>query len=196
MFLKCVTCPKVGISCAPRFEELTGAEILELCKKRKNYLHMTNAKLAELSGIPKGTVDRIFAGEHFDFKWETMRPIIKVLFIGLFDAVSCPDLQDPQADAYAKETIERLKEENDRLRSESRENAVFFKEQLKIANDTAKGRKTALIVLSIALAILLLFIITALIVDKTTPGVGFFWMDQVEETYKNISTSILTKRFG
>ena len=89
MYHECLSCHKLGVSCdGPNLFALSSREILEWCKKRKSKLQLSNAKLAELSGTPKGTIDRIFAGDS-DFKHETIRPIVRALIGGDFSGDPC-----------------------------------------------------------------------------------------------------------
>ena len=169
MYEKCVKCPKVGISCeGPHFFTMSAAGLLEWCKERKKFLKISNEKLAELSGIPKGTIDRLFSGEHLDFKFETVRPIIKVLAGGEWIEAPCPE----EPNNFADENICRLEEENARLKehlAEEQEKAAFFKEQYSF-------RGKAIIALTAFLGISILLIFAALIIDLANHDVGFFWV--------------------
>lgn len=169
MYEKCVKCPKVGISCeGPHFFTMSAAGLLEWCKERKKFLKISNEKLAELSGIPKGTIDRLFSGEHLDFKFETVRPIIKVLAGGEFVEAPCPE----EPNNFADENICRLEEENARLKEhlvDEQEKTSFFKEQYSF-------RGKAIIALTTFLGISILLIFAALIIDLANHDVGFFWV--------------------
>ena len=169
MYEKCVKCPKVGISCeGPHFFTMSAAGLLEWCKERKKFLKISNEKLAELSGIPKGTIDRLFSGEHLDFKFETVRPIIKVLAGGEFVEAPCPE----EPNNFADENICRLEEENARLKehlADEQEKTSFFKEQYSF-------RGKAIIALTAFLGISILLIFAALIIDLANHDVGFFWV--------------------
>ena len=186
MFSNCITCPKLGVSCKKLdfIIELPAPELLEWCKKRKAFLGLSNAKLADLSGIPKGTIDRTFSGEHLDFKHETIRPILKVLVGGSFDDESCCT---EAKDDHAEETIENLRE---RL-ADSQKKIDFLKEQVKFKEDQmiAKDkliseraefmrRKDRIIaILALLLAVAALVIIGALVIDRMNSNIGFFWRD-------------------
>ena len=114
MYKECVTCPKIGVSCkGPNFVAMPAAEILEWCRLRKSHLKLTNKELAKLSTIPEGTISRLFAGEHMDFKYESIRPILIVLVGGTFDGNPCPV---PADDLLQAETIAKLEAENAMLR--------------------------------------------------------------------------------
>lgn len=176
MYEKCVKCPKVGISCeGPHFFTMSAAGLLEWCKERKKFLKISNEKLAELSGIPKGTIDRLFSGEHLDFKFETIRPIIKVLAGGEWIEAPCPDEPDNFSDekiAKLDEKITNLEEENQKLKdrlAEEKENSSFIKEQFKY-------RGKAIVTLTSFLGIAVAVIIAALIIDLLHHDFGFFWV--------------------
>ncbi|WP_310602537.1 helix-turn-helix domain-containing protein [Anaerosporobacter sp.] len=59
-----------------------GLEIIEEYKKK---LGLTTAELAERSGIPKGTLDKILSGVTKDPKLETLKAIARVLGLSLDD---------------------------------------------------------------------------------------------------------------
>ncbi len=52
---------------------------IEEMKARKAELGYTNEKIAELSGVPLGTVQKIFAGETKSPRYETIQKLLKVL---------------------------------------------------------------------------------------------------------------------
>lgn len=94
MYLECVSCSKLGKACdGPNFVAMSAAELLEWCKLRKAHLGWSNAKLAEASNMPKGTIDRLFAGSHIDFRYETIRPMVMALAGGEFTGNPCPPVQ-------------------------------------------------------------------------------------------------------
>ena len=177
MYEKCIKCPKVGVSCeGPHFFTMSAEDLLEWCKERKKFLKLSNEKLSELtylqqgvlSGIPKGTIDRLFSGEHLDFKFETMRPIIKVLAGGEFVEAPCPE----EPDCFADERISKLEEENARLKehlTDEKEKTAFLKEQYSF-------RGKAIIALTFFLGISILLIFAALIIDLMNHDIGFIWV--------------------
>lgn len=63
---------------------------LEKIEEYKRRLGMTTAELAEKSGVPKGTLDKILSGVTKDPKLETLKAIARVLGCTLddFDDVS------------------------------------------------------------------------------------------------------------
>ena len=183
MYFECLSCPKLGVSCdGPNFVAMSAHDLLEWCKTRKTKLGLSNAKLADMSGMPKGTIDRLFAGEHLDFKYETIRPMLKALVGGAWGENPCADPHG-QIDEKLEETVKRLEEEKKNLKEqvktimeEYREEVAFLKEQVRNEQEAAKGRKKAIIILDTSLGITLLIIIVALIIDRLNPDMGFFWL--------------------
>lgn len=174
MYKECVSCSKIGVSCkGPTFVAMPAAEILEWCKLRKSHLKLSNKKLAELSKIPEGTIARLFAGEHMDFKYESIRTVLKAMVGGTFDGDSCsePIMID---DFKQTETIERLQTENaalketiqayehmhhedmQELREEHQQAIDYLKKQI-------KDRKIVSLLLSLGLVIAVVAIIVMLI---------------------------------
>lgn len=190
MYLECISCPKMGISCdGPNFVAMSAPELLHWCKSRKAHMGLSNGRLAELSGMPKGTIDRLFAGEHVDFRYETIRPLIKALTGGQWSGSPCPDPNDNET-AALKEKAERLARNNmllqshiDRDNEQHQKQLEFLREQIKHEQASADGYKRAVVTLSIMLGVALLLIAAALIIDKINPDKGFFWL---EEAFNNI----------
>lgn len=214
MYSKCISCPKLGFSCeGPNFVAMSATELLEWCKLRKAKLGLSNAKLAEQSGLPKGTIDRLFAGEHFDFRFETIRPMIRVLVGGTWNGDSCPD-PEPETERADAEALKKLSEENAKIRDyidhmeqkhqaelenwkeEAQRKIDFLKEQLKISQATEKARRKTVAILGVTLVITLVVIIAALIIDRLNPDVGFFWREAlgfISNVNTNGNTNLLMK---
>ncbi len=191
MYQECITCPKLGISCdGPNFIAMSAPELLAWCKARKAQLHLSNATLSEVSGMPKGTIDRLFAGEHMDFRYETVRPLVKALVGGKeWSGDPCPDPSDSEkAEMLEKihhlesellhrdDKIKGLEKTNDSLETlvtntnaRATKDKDFLREQI-------KSKNTAIVTLSVLLGLALAVIIGALIVDKLDLSKGFFWL--------------------
>lgn len=184
MYLECVTCPKLGIECdGPNFLAMPAHDLWEWCKKRKTHLRLTNAQLAEMSGTPKGTIDRLFAKDQADFKYETIRPLIRVLVGGNFDGNPCPDPHDQQVDEQAAETIKHLEEENAKLKetiAELKEVKAEKKEEIAFLKGEVENKRGYIKILVVLLSICILVICGALIIDRMNPDIGFFWREVAE----------------
>ena len=188
-FTACIKCPKLGNGCdGPNFFSLPATDVLEWCKTRKAELRLSNARLAELSGVPKGTIDYVFGTSRVDFKFETMRPIIRVLVGGEFHGNPCPD---PNGDLSAR--IAELEKKNESLHKVIKENKAAYDADLERERTDADRRvnylknqlrvRMAFIILMSALLIATLgIIIAALVIDRMNPDKGFFWIDRQVQT--------------
>lgn len=188
MYKECLTCQKLGVLCdGPNFLAMSAHDLLEWCKLRKNHLGLTNARLAEISDMPKGTVDGLFAGERIDFRFETIRPIVRALVGEDWVGRACPL---PDADADFAEKIDSLEEENARLRNYVMENEEKHRQDLKDAKaeDLATiefmrsqliYRRKIITFLAVFLGICLFVIFAALIIDRMDSSKGFFWINQM-----------------
>lgn len=65
-------------------------EIIKWCKERKSQLGLSNQKIAELTGVPQGTVDRILSGTYSEFRYSTIQPIVGLL-IGINESTPAPE---------------------------------------------------------------------------------------------------------
>lgn len=63
----------------PHVMSLNPSELINRCKNRKQFLGFSNQRLAEESGVPVGTIDRIMAGKYTGFRYSTNQPIVAVL---------------------------------------------------------------------------------------------------------------------
>lgn len=183
MYRECITCPRLGVTCdGPNFVALPAAELLEWCKLRKVHLKMSNAKLAELSGMPKGTLDGLFSGDRHDFRYESIRPVVKAL-VGIDWASNpCADPHDPAADEHLKNTIKVLESENaklrqrleeaetkhhldlERVKTEGRETIQFLEEQIHYEQKQSKNKGTVLAVLGTVAVVSLVALTVSLLI--------------------------------
>lgn len=149
MYIECITCPQLGQSCdGPNFFSVSAPELLSWCKRRKKHIQISNSDLAELSGTPKGTIDRLFSGspDVVDFKHETVRPILKVLVGGQFCGNPCPSpptADHPGATEKLRECEREIKWQEDKIMHLEKENNLLI-EQLKEKDLTLHERASYL----------------------------------------------------
>lgn len=184
MYEECIECPKIGISCdGPNFFAMSTPELLAWCKERKKELKVSNAQLAEKSGMPKGTIDRLFAGEHVDFRYETIRPLLKALTGGAWAGNPCGALEEENAMQEElqrmAEKVRALEEENKRLRDDAKEDADEYGEELKFLRSEIKRKNKFVTGLAILSVVALLYIIVTLIIDLADPSRGYYWLESL-----------------
>ena len=92
----------------PQVMSLNPTDLINWCRNRKHFLGLSNQKLAEQSGVPVGTIDRIMAGKYTEFRYSSIQPIVTVL-IGLREDTPKPeDADEHQVQSYY-DTIEGYK---------------------------------------------------------------------------------------
>ena len=87
---------------------LNPSDIIKWCRERKKSLGYSNQKLADLSNVRIGTIDRIMSGKYTEFKYSTIQPIVSTL-LGMGEDTPEPDNKDKNQAQYYYETIEGFK---------------------------------------------------------------------------------------
>lgn len=195
MYTKCIECNRLGKTCSgPDFYLLSAGELIAWCKRRKEFLHLSNAKIAEAANMSRGTIDNLFAGTHADYRYESIRPILKVL-IGKTDAGEMCSTADNSEIEKLKSIIANLETENanvkaksehirteneylktalEREKRQAEQNINYLREQMKSLQGLVKTRKRIIYFLFSALMVILCAIIGVLIWDKMHPNIGYF----------------------
>lgn len=190
MYRECVTCEKLGISCdGPNFVAMPAAELMNWCKARKAHLGLSNQKLADLANMSKGTVDGLLANAHADFRYESIRPMLKVLVGGDWNGVPCPDPTSSERAAYEEKirkleddmkwrdaTIARLEKTNTSLETlVANTNARYTKDKDFLRSEMKRKNRT-IAILATLFGLCLALIIAALVVDYMNDNIGYFWL--------------------
>lgn len=87
----------------PEIISLDSGQVIEWCITRKKEMGISNAKLADATGVPEGTIDRIFTGRNNEYRYSTIQPIIRYL-LGYNDVTPVNESAD-----YYTNTIEGYK---------------------------------------------------------------------------------------
>ena len=117
MYEKCITCPKIGVSCVPNLMRLPFPDLIQWCNKRQKHLGWTNQKLADESKVPVGTINRIKAGDYLDCKYSTIRNIVLALVGGTTDEFPCNELVEKEL-----QQVEDLEKQAAQLAAVEKEN--------------------------------------------------------------------------
>jgi transcriptional regulator with XRE-family HTH domain len=114
MFDRCIGCERLGKDCVPNLMALSFPDLMNWWKKRQALLDWTNQELADKSGIPVGTINRIRKGED-DPRYSTMRSIIHALMGGHTAEFPCQkklDAEFAHIEELEKQRQELIEERN------------------------------------------------------------------------------------
>lgn len=92
----------------PQVMSLNPTELINWCRNRKKFLGISNQKIAEQTGVPVGTVDRIMAGKYTEFRYSSIQPLVALL-IGIREDTPKPENADAQQVQDYYDTIEGYK---------------------------------------------------------------------------------------
>lgn len=184
---KCIVCDHLGVNCdGPNFLCMDVGRWCEWCRIRRDYLGVSNEWIAEHALVSEITVKRIMTGNIDDMKVSTMQSVTKVLVNGTWGQYPCA-IQEPkvvyQDNPALVQELAELHEDRKRLntaaeRREAEHATAMLAAVEKAEKDAQKDAdylKRIIRVLAVVCAILLLFIIAALIVDVMNPDLGYFW---------------------
>lgn len=189
---RCIDCVHIGKDCdGPDFLAMSIERLCEWAKLRKSYLSIsdkkwTNAYIAEQADVSRATVDRFLAGDIDDLKLTTASRIIKVLVNGTWGQYPCAMAAVGGDDTATSAECERLQDALDaeRRKVDYLKEQVTFKENQMLAKDKILGERADFLrlkdkyigILAVALAVCLVVIIGALVIDAMDPNMGFFWV--------------------
>lgn len=147
---QCIKCDYLGAKCdGPNLISLQKERFFEWCRLRKEYLGWTNAKLAEVSGVSKATVDRINSSSGPGLNGDTMSAIACALIYqkqcadGGWGRFPCPlsENLDSSDTEQLKNEVAMLKlqleqqQKNDREKIDYLKQQVSFKDSQMLAKD-------------------------------------------------------------
>lgn len=92
----------------PQIMSLNSTDLINWCRNRKAFFGLSNQRLAEKSGVPVGTIDRIMAGKYTEFRYSSIQPLVEVL-IGIMEDTPKPNEADAQQIQNYYDTIEGYK---------------------------------------------------------------------------------------
>lgn len=95
-------------SSLPQVMNMNPTDLIQWCKKRKQFLGLSNQRLSDESGVPVGTIDRIMSGSYTEFRYSSIQPIVTVL-IGFEEDTPKPENADSKQIQNYFDTIEGYK---------------------------------------------------------------------------------------
>lgn len=196
---KCLSCDQLGASCdGPNLLAMETIDLGLWCNElRKDSPGMTYDKIALDTDLSKSAVRDFLTGKHDDCSMRTARTIARYITKGKWDDNPCGNLTNSEKAAYEEkirqlensvvwheDKIKDLKEKNASLETlvantNARMTADkdFLRRQLEDRYQFLKRKDKVIVILSVLLALCLLVIIAALVIDRTNGGVGFFWLE-------------------
>lgn len=143
---RCINCVHIGNLCdGPNFLAMEIERWCEWCRLRKEYLGLTNAKVADLADLAKISVDRIMNVNIKDLRISTMQAVTKVLVNGSWGQYPCvlaasENMQTSTAECEKlHREIAQLKADHkaelELLRSEHERKINFLKDQVKFKEE-------------------------------------------------------------
>lgn len=176
--------------------------LIELCKRQKEELGITNALIAEKTGVPESTVTKLFNGTIKAPSIETILPIANLLHISI-DSLSVIDDSVPEkappvvqsmnavspiidqlskqlTDAYDKQL--KLKREN--FEKQLKQNSEHYEKQIKIITDSyerhiqgyeriLKRKNKWITILTAAIGVIVAALLITTIYDILNPDRGW-----------------------
>jgi len=190
---KCLTCDQLGKTCdGPNFLSMNAAELGLWCNERRKHLRPvpTYDEIVQQTGLSKSTVHGFLNGTHADYRLETARPIVEAIIGGNWDDNPCGNLSNSEKAQY-EETVRQLQKEivwhDEKIKMLTHEMETMEKAHAadvahleKAQYNTekvARQRRIGLVSVSVVLALTLMLIIAALVIDNLNPDIGFFWLD-------------------
>ena len=79
----------------PQIMSLNPSDLIKWCRNRKQFLGVSNQRIAEQTGVPVGTIDRIMAGKYTEFRYSSIQPVVAML-IGIEEETPKPEIADAQ----------------------------------------------------------------------------------------------------
>lgn len=202
---QCLICENLGVTCdGPNMTAMSMERFCEWCRLRKEQYGWSNAHLAELSGVSKGTVDRLIAGLATGITAESKSRvacslIYKKPYEGSWGKYPCTlaahvsnnDAIDPAEVFRLQEQVSLLQHQLHTQSQSDREKIDFLKKQIefkesqmltkdKQLEDRAwfiKRKDRMIVALAICLGVSVLVIFAGLLIDVLNPNLGFFWRE-------------------
>lgn len=177
---KCKNCLKPSKECIPFLMTLTTKEMLEWCRFWKEKLGWSNSRLAENSGVPKGTIDRHMSHAKSEsgaggITLENIRPIICALTGCTMEELKA--CRDAHSNNFASllEKNRYLEDDNARLKREAVNQRTFLAEQIAGKDKQIHLKDRYIGILAIAFGITLFCLAAYVLGDLSDPAWGYLY---------------------
>ena len=175
MYEKCVKCDHLGKDCIPNLYAMNIGEIRDFARKLKEEKGWSNAHLAEVSGVPKGTIDSNFPknGKNSDVNNSTFSPILCALIGSNMQEMICNNFSE--SNKLLEEKVILLERENEELNRIMEDTKKEYNSRIEYLKKHIKYKEKIIAVLIVISCILLVFIMFGIVVDWQYSDIGFFW---------------------
>lgn len=155
--------------------------IVDQLKTAKAAAHppISNREIAERTGVPQGTVDRVFGPKPYNFTYETLKPLIDYFGLAKNDenrevSASCKEcvkIKEMEA------TIQELRVQRSSAQAPYKEQVHMLQdahaEMMEEKNSSARNYRHTIAILSVIIALLLVLIVAYLLrFDLVNPNYG------------------------
>lgn len=140
---RCIDCVYIGKECdGPNFLAMSIDRWCEWCRFRKDYIHLTNAEIAERAEVSEATVKKIIAGNTSGLLVDTMQRVTKVLVNGTWGQYPCAMAAhgEPEELKAAAEECKRLRDSIADIRSDAQRKIDHLKAQIDQQNRFLQDR--------------------------------------------------------
>ena len=145
---------------------------LKIIKQKKG---LSNQDIADATGVPIGTVSRVFGNQQQNFKYDTIQPIISFLE-GDEIYSSTNNLLDESTIDLFKNIIKELRQELDAEKENHKAELSEFKEEAKKELTEMKTEfKRSRVLYRVAMATEAIITILLIILDYNLPGMGWIF---------------------
>ena len=184
----CSHCDHLGRDCPKKLMLLPLDEIIDWCLYIMAKHKITHEKAAQLSRVPKGTIDRVLSKQSEDCRYSTIHAIVSALLEVLGFSSVCLDEVAAVTVAQEDDTRRRLadsEKECQALRAQVDElsnQREFLRGQIAKKDDnidsltaTVREHRKLLKITTVLLGLSTALIILALVMDRLNPHLGFIW---------------------
>lgn len=184
----CSNCEHLGRDCPKKLMLLSLDEIIDWCLYIMAKYKITHEKLAQLSRVPKGTIDRVLTKQSPDCRYSTIHALVCALFEFLGISAVCLDEATAeaavQADGMKLQNAELQRSlteaEKDRHALQERiadlvEHRTHMKEQITQKDTLIHDQRRSIKILAGLLGVAVVLIFVALVADRLNPNLGFIW---------------------